>query len=103
MFHRDIKPANGMQLSQTLRDILFLPPIVFLTSQCQTDIKAVKLGDFGLSQILRDGGPPSTYVGTYQYMPPVWLLVIKDILGGADTRAENQQTAWSKDFLDDTV
>ncbi|KAH0029652.1 hypothetical protein KCU78_g3276, partial [Aureobasidium melanogenum] len=52
VLHRDIKPAN-----------------VFLASDSETALDAIKLGDFGIGVVIEDK-TPHTYVGTPVYLPP---------------------------------
>lgn len=72
VIHRDIKPANGIAPVRSIAVALADLGSVFLVGRSETDLSTVKLGDFGLGQSLQDSTPPSTYVGTHQYMPPVY-------------------------------
>lgn len=46
--------------------------LVFLASDSQTALDAIKLGDFGIGVVVKDE-PPDSYVGTTVYRPPVTL------------------------------
>ena len=44
---------------------------VFLSSNSDTTLDVMKLGDFSIGVILIQGSDPSTYAGTRCYIPPV--------------------------------
>jgi len=50
--------------------VKLIPVLVFLASNSETALDAIKLGDFGIGAVLQEKDL-TTYVGTDVYRPPV--------------------------------
>lgn len=68
ILHRDLKPENGMNMPATMS--LAEPWLTNLYAVFLGEDNSVKLGDFGLSKMIKSHDFASTYVGTPFYMSP---------------------------------
>lgn len=64
--------------------------LVFLASDSETALDAIKLGDFGIGVVVKDE-PPDSYVGTTVYRPPVTPQCSEPRLVLINSAGDNEQ------------